>query len=268
MFRKTIAALAAAATLSICFTDSLADTPAPVPTPTSTLPQVNPVDVRIKVYWHVIQSGSAVSQGNITDAQIASQMEVLNTAFTSPSFYFDLVATDHTTNAAWFEAASGSPEEQALKSALRQGTARDLNIYSLKPSGSADTLLGWSTLPADYTWQPLKDGIVALHASLPGGTASPYNFGVTLVMHAGRWLGLYNTFAGGCSSAGDGVSDTPAEKSAAYGCPVGRDSCGNKPGIDPIRNYMDLTDDSCKDSFSAGQYVRMKSQYATYRKGQ
>jgi len=225
-------------------------------------------DTQISVYWHVIQSGTAVSQGNLTDAQIASQMTALNTAFAAGSFSFNLVSTDHTANAAWYRAASGSAEEQALKSALRQGTATDLNIYSLNPTGSVESLLGWATLPADYSWHPLKDGIVVLYSSLPGGNAPPYNLGITLVMHAGRWLGLNNTFTGGCSnSPGDGVSDTPAEASPAYGCPVGRNSCANLTGNDPIRNYMDFTDDSCKESFSAGQYSRMKTQYETHRKG-
>lgn len=222
----------------------------------------------INVYFHVINNGTSLAQGNIPDSQITAQINVLNAAYASTGWSFNLVLTDRTTNAAWYTATYGTTAETQMKNALRQGTADDLNIYSNNMGGG---LLGWATFPSSYASNPKNDGVVILFSSVPGGSAAPYNLGDTATHEVGHWMGLYHTFQGGCSKqatkGGDLVADTAAEKSPAYGCPVGRDTCGNIVGLDPITNFMDYTDDSCMDRFSAGQDTRMDAQFSTYRFG-
>lgn len=217
----------------------------------------------IPVYWHVINNGSSQSQGNIPDSQITASINVLNAAFAATGWSFNLVSTDRTTNASWYTCSGGTCETQ-MKTALRQGSANDLNIYSNNMGGG---LLGWATFPSSYANSPLVDGVVILFSSVPGGTAAPYNLGDTATHEVGHWMGLYHTFQGGCAkkaSGGDTVADTPAERSPAYGCPTGRDTCRGG-GPDPITNFMDYTDDACMNTFSAGQDGRMDAQFTAYR---
>ncbi len=230
--------------------------------------------VVVPVYWHVIRSGTAVSQGNITDAAIASQIDVLNkanngsTGGANTQITFKLMSTDRTTNSTWFTASPGTTAETQMKNALRLGAKNALNIYSSNPGGG---LLGWATFPSSYQSNPKADGVVILFSSTPGGSAVPYNLGDTATHEVGHWLGLYHTFQGGCAASatagGDMVSDTPAEKSAAFGCPNARDTCtgASFPGFDPINNFMDYSDDACMYKFSAGQATRITAQWAAYR---
>ncbi len=217
----------------------------------------------INVYFHVINQGSGVNNGDLTAQMIADQMAVLNAAFLPHGWSFNLVATTRTTNSSWFNTCDASATETAMKTALRQGSADDLNLYSCNPGGG---LLGWATFPNWYASNPKDDGVVLLYSSVPGGAAAPYNLGDTGTHEVGHWMGLYHTFQGGCAKTGDYVSDTPAERSSAFGCPSGRDTCSGA-GLDPITNFMDYTDDICMNHFTAGQDARMDEMFSAYRYG-
>jgi hypothetical protein len=211
----------------------------------------------INVYVHRIHNTSGGASA--TDSQVNSQINVLNAAY--PGFHFVLAGTNDSNNNSWYTCTGGSCES-SMKSALRQGSGDDLNIYF---NNMGAGLLGWATFPWDYSSSPSMDGVVILYSSVPGGSAAPYD-------EVGHWLGLSHTVQGGCkrqANQGDGVGDTPAEKSAAFGCPTGRDTCvgGSFAGLDPITNFMDYTDDGCMFQFSSGQNSRMTSAWNTYRNG-
>jgi hypothetical protein len=222
--------------------------------------------VQVPVYFHVINRGKGVENGDISGKMINDQISVLNNSFASTGFQFQLVEVTRTTNPEWFEMMPGTEAELAAKTALRRGGAESLNIYTANPGGA---YLGWAYYPFDYPEAGVLDGVVVLYSSLPGGSAAPYNLGATATHEVGHFLGLAHTFTYACDTLGDAVADTPAERLPAFGCPVGRDTCPGSSskslGPDPVENYMDYSDDACMFRFTTGQAVRMNAAWATYR---
>ena len=89
---------------------------------------------------------------------------------------------------------------------------------------------------------------------MPGASptfAGRYDLGFTLVHEAGHWFNLEHTFFGGCNAKGDFVDDTPPMRVPTRGCPEGKDTC-LEPGLDPIHNYMDYSDDPCYNRVHRG----------------
>jgi len=220
----------------------------------------------VPVWFHVITDGG---EGNLSDQHIRAQIRVINAGFGGgeggfdTGFGFELAGITRTDNARWYAARSGGAERE-MKQALKQGGDNTLNVYST--SGGA--YLGWAYLPdITTTNQSYLDGIVIDWRTVPGASDAydgRYDEGDTLTHEAGHWLNLEHTFYGGCKSSGDFVDDTPAEKSAAFGCPEGRDTC-TAPGLDPIHNYMDYSDDPCLTMFTPGQAQRMQDSWLFYR---
>jgi hypothetical protein len=227
-----------------------------------------PGSVEIPVAFHVINEGPSVDEGNVPQSMIDAQMRVLNDAYSGKTggvptpFTFTLASVDRTTNPDWYTMGYGSREEREAKAALRVGGPETLNIYT---ANLGDYLLGWATFPSSYASHPELDGVVILWQSMPRGGAEPYDEGDTATHEIGHWLGLYHTFQGGCNKWGDYVTDTPAERYPAFGCPEGSDTCTRQPGLDPIENFMDYSDDACMWAFTEGQSFRMDEAWAAYR---
>jgi hypothetical protein len=218
----------------------------------------------VDTYIHIVAASTSVADGYITDKMVTDQMAAMNSAFAPHSISFVLKGTDRTINSNW---ASDGNETQ-MKTALRKGGYSALNLYFLKSVGGN---LGYCYFPTNASPGSstfIRDGCSVLSSTVPGGSSTNYNLGHTATHEVGHWFGLFHTFQGSsCTGAGDSVSDTPQQLSPTSGCPVGRDSCPSAAGLDPIRNYMDYSYDTCYDNFTAGQRTRMNNMWATYRQG-
>ena len=223
----------------------------------------------VPVWVHVINAGPGFDNGDVSNRTIRDQIKVLSETFggerggADTGFAFELVGVDRTTNADWFYMLPQSIEERRAKEALRRGGAETLNIYTV----DGGLYLGWAYFPSGYESQPSLDGIVIDFRSMPGGPYEAFSLGFTATHEAGHWLALYHTFQNGCTPNNDYVTDTPAERYPARGCPIGIDTCtGSRyPGLDPVENYMDYSDDPCYNQFTELQADRMNAAWLTYR---
>jgi hypothetical protein len=222
--------------------------------------------VTIPIAFHVLRKDTTVNGGNVPRSRIVDQIGVLNDSYggrtggIDTGLRFSLLSIDRTTNSGWFRLSSG--KERKMKAALKVGGPETLNIYS---ANLGNSLLGWSYFAQDASRDGVLDGVVIHYDSLPGGPwGDRYSQGDTATHEVGHWMNLFHTFEGGCTGSGDFVDDTPAEASAAYECPAGRDTC-TASGVDPITNFMDYTYDSCMYRFTPDQAVRMQQAWAAYR---
>ena len=222
--------------------------------------------VTVPIAFHVIRKDTTVAGGNVPRSEITAQVQVLNDSYggstggADTSFQFSLQSVDRTTNAGWFKLSQG--KERKMKQALKIGGPETLNIYT---ANLGRNLLGWSYLAQDAQKVGVLDGVVLHFKTLPGGPwGSQYSEGDTGTHEVGHWLNLLHTFEGGCTGSGDFIDDTPAEASAAYQCPTGRDTCSST-GLDPITNFMDYTYDSCMFQFTPDQAIRMQEAWIAYR---
>ncbi|KAH6871437.1 hypothetical protein B0T10DRAFT_372871, partial [Thelonectria olida] len=125
----------------------------------------------------------------------------------------------------------------------------------------------------DGTPWAILDGCHVNPGTLPGGVGQPWNpndnKGKLATHEIGHWLGLFHVFQGqNCMGEGDFVDDTPAQWEVTNGgCPAGKGSCPEQPGLGSIHNYMDYSDQDCQTEFTPGQEERMYRSFDRLRKG-
>ena len=105
-----------------------------------------------------------------------------------------------------------------------------------------------------------------LAESLPGGSAAPVQPGDTATHEVGHWLEPLPHLPGRLQAARATRSPTPRPRrrppSAARSAAT---PARTKPGLDPIHNFMDYTDDACMFEFTGGQATRMLNGWNAYR---
>ena len=236
----------------------------------------------IPVVVHVIHNGEPIGTGaNISDAQVLSQIQVLNEDFrrivgtngfnSDPNgadveVEFCLAQQDpdgcvttgidrvdmSAVSTTW--SGPGGNTDSVLKPATFWDASQYMNMWSV--NFADNSLLGFAQFPggpantdgvvSNYTYFGSND---APGVTIPGN----FNLGRTMTHEVGHYLALFHTFQGGCGG-GDQCADTPAVDSPNFGCPTTHMSCGD---LDMVRNYMDYTDDSCMNVFTNDQKARV-----------
>ena len=228
--------------------------------------------VTIPVYVHVIYN---TSNQNISDAQINSQIDVLNEDFGAtntdtnlvPAEFAGLIAdSDITFTLAGVTRKSSSRTSwgtnDAMKFASNGGVdvvdpANALNIWVCNIGGG---ILGYAQFPGGSA---STDGIVVSpqYFGRTGFLSAPFDKGRTTTHEVGHWLNLRHIWGDGRCNRDDFVADTPTSDRPNYGCPTYptvhcRDT-------DMTMNYMDYVDDACMNMFSLGQKDRMRALFAS-----
>ena len=246
--------------------------------------------ITIPVVVHVVYNTIAE---NISDAQIFSQIDVLNADFrrtnndasNTPSVWQNIAADCEID----FCLATVAPNGTATTGITRTSTSQTsfsigndnvkssssggvdpwpqddyLNIWVCDLSGG---ILGYATPPSN--WTNPNDGVVIgyRYFGTTGVVQAPYNKGRTATHEVGHWLNLDHIW-GDSNCGNDQCNDTPVQQSSNYGCPnfPSTSNCtGNGNNGDMFMNYMDYTNDACMNMFTNDQKSRMIAAINQYR---
>jgi hypothetical protein len=245
--------------------------------------------ITIPTVVHVVYKKTAE---NISDAQVKSQIAVLNKDFRAtnadkskvPSVWKGFVADAKLK----FALAKKDPDGAATNGITRTKTTRDSfgtsNDVKMASRGGADAwpsdlylniwvcnlgdgLLGYAQFPGG---PPATDGVVILYSAFgtSGAVRPPFDRGRTATHEVGHWLNLRHIWGDRNDCGGtDFVPDTPNQQLPNTGKPTfPHVTCNNGPNGDMFMNYMDYVDDDTMFMFTPAQVVRMNATLAGARK--
>ena len=230
--------------------------------------------VQIPVVVNVLYRTAAQ---NISDAQIQSQIDVLNKDFNALnsdynsvpalfsgvkanvgiSFVLEKINRKSTTKTSW-------GTNDAMKKVAQGGLAptsptTKLNLWSCAIGGG---ILGYAQFPGGAS---ATDGVVidSKYFGLSGAANAPFNLGRTGTHEVGHWMNLRHIW-GDANCGSDLVADTPTHNEENYGVPAypHYSTCSGTP-VEMTMNYMDYVDDNAMYMFSNGQKNRMAAIFVT-----
>jgi Pregnancy-associated plasma protein-A len=237
---------------------------------------------KIPVVVHVLYNANV---DDISDEQIASQIDVLNEDFKGtnvdlpnvpdpfkplvgdPGLEFHLAKVDPTgADTTGITRTRTSAQSFGIDDSMKADATggkdpwdaeRYLNIWVCP---IARTVLGYAQFPGG---DPVTDGVVITTTAFGrGGSAQgPFDLGRTTTHEVGHYLNLSHIWGESrwptCTDS-DSVDDTPNQ----FGPNVGKPefpalSCGNTPHGDMFMNFMDYVDDDTMVMFTNEQVLRM-----------
>lgn len=253
--------------------------------------------IYIPVVVHVIHNGDAYGVNeNITDEQVQSQITVMTNDFRrkvgTPGYNTNPVGADTQIEFVLAKVdPNGNPTNginrvnlcqdswstNDINSIVKPATIWDptlyMNMWSVNFTDS--TLLGYAQFPSSSGLAGLNasggaantDGVVANYTTfgsrllVPSGNyaGTQYDEGRTMTHEVGHFLGLRHLWGDGDCTASDYCNDTPS-CDADYYSGEGTGGCTSPTQCTEPRqteNYMDYSDDSCMNIYTADQKTRI-----------
>jgi len=251
--------------------------------------------ITIPIVIHVVHNGEVVgTDSNLSDAQIMSQIDVLNEDFRrmnadtthTPSMFLPVAADVEIE----FVLAKQDPEGLPTSGILRVlgtkpswGISDDLELKSLSywPAEEylniwvaplTNSLLGFAQFPVsnlegldESSNNRLTDGVVidpeafgSIDKDPVAKLASKFDLGRTATHEIGHFLGLRHIWGDGGCNVDDFCDDTPNSSGSNTSCPTpgSKESCGS---VEMFQNYMDFTDDGCMNIYTLCQKDRIRT---------
>lgn len=208
---------------------------------------------------------------NISQAQIQSQIDILNhdfnatnsdfnnvpSAFSSVKanvgirFVLDQVVRKSTKKTSWGTRDTMKKTAQGGLSPISPTTK--LNLWVCTIGGG---ILGYAQFPGGAS---ATDGVVvdSKYFGNTGTATYPFNLGRTATHEVGHWMNLRHIW-GDATCGTDFCNDTPSHNTANYGAPAfpHYSTCSGGP-VEMTMNYMDYVDDRAMYMFSTDQKSRM-----------